>query len=77
MQMKEEWRFAAMECGGLSGMQDGIVVMLLLPVGNLDCISHIQVCSESHNSMQLGSIASLLILSLELYDNYVAGSAIL
>ena len=43
--MKEEWRFAAMEYGGQSGMEDGTVMTLLLLVGNLDCISHIQVCS--------------------------------
>ena len=44
MQMKEEWRFAVMECGGLSWMQDGIVVMLLSLAGSLESISHSQVC---------------------------------
>ena len=48
MQAKEEWRSVAMECGGLSGMEGGIVVMLLLLVGNLDYISPIQVCSYMH-----------------------------
>ena len=47
MQMKEEWRSAAMECGGLSGMEGGTVVMQLLPVGNLDFISPTQVSSCS------------------------------
>ena len=50
--MKEEWRSAAMECGGLSGMEDGTVLMLLLLVGSLDCISHTLVCSEVHDNMQ-------------------------
>ena len=42
--MKEELRFAAMECGGLFGVVDGTVVMLLLLVGNLECIRPTQVC---------------------------------
>ena len=45
MQMKEEWRSAATECGELSGMEGGIVVMQLLPVGNSDFISPTQVSS--------------------------------
>ena len=61
--MKEEWRSAAMECGGPFMIQDGIVAMLLLLANSLDCISHIQVCSESHNLQYAGSIASLVILS--------------
>ena len=44
-QMKEEWRSAVMDCGGLSGVEDGTVLMLLLLVGSLDCISHTLVCS--------------------------------
>ena len=38
MQMKEEWRSAAMECGGLSGVEDGTVMMLLSFADNLDFI---------------------------------------
>ena len=45
IQMKEEWRSAATEYVGLSGVQDGTVLMLLLPVGNLDFISPNQVSS--------------------------------
>ena len=42
--MKEEWSFAAMECGGLYMMGIGIVMVLLLFAGNLDYISPTQVC---------------------------------
>ena len=45
MQMKEEWRSAAMECGGLSIGQGGMVVMLPLLVGNLENITRTLVCS--------------------------------
>ena len=45
MQTKEEWRSAAMECGGLSGMEGGIVVMLPLLVGSLENISRTLVCT--------------------------------
>ena len=44
MQMKEEWKSAAMECGELSLVQDGIAVMLLLLVGSVVYISPTQVC---------------------------------
>ena len=47
--MKEEWRSAVMDCGEQSGMEDGIIVMLLLLVGNLDYISHTLVCSHDRN----------------------------
>ena len=43
MQVKEEWRSAAM-VGGLSGVQEGgTATMLLLFADNLDSISHTQV----------------------------------
>ena len=45
MGMKEEWKSAAMECGELSIVQDGIAVKLLLLVGSLECISLTPVCS--------------------------------
>jgi hypothetical protein len=44
IRMKEEWRSAAMECGGPFIVQGGIVVMLLSPVGSLESISHTLVC---------------------------------
>ena len=50
--MKEEWRSAAMECGGLSGMEGGTVLMLLLLVGSLDCISHTLVCSHDKKLLE-------------------------
>ena len=43
MQAKEEWRSAAMEFGGLFGMEGGTVVMLWWFVDNLDSINHTQV----------------------------------
>ena len=43
MQMKEEWRYAAMECGGLFILPVGTVLMLELFVGNWDYIKHIPV----------------------------------
>ena len=44
MQVKEEWKSAAMEFGGLSGVQEGgTATMLLLFADNLDSISHTQV----------------------------------
>jgi hypothetical protein len=44
IQTKEEWRSAAMECGGPFTVQDGIVVMLLSLVDSLESISHTLVC---------------------------------
>ena len=44
IQMKEEWRSAAMDYGGLSGVEDGTVMMLLSLVGSLESISHTLVC---------------------------------
>ena len=43
MQVKEEWRSAAMECGGLSGVEDGTATMLWWFADNLDSINHTQV----------------------------------
>ena len=62
IQTKEEWRSAAMECGGPFMIQDGIVVMLLLLVNSLDSISPIHVCSEICDSMQ--GLATVLSLEL-------------
>ena len=45
VQMKGEWSFAAMECGGLYMVGTiGTVLMLLLCAGNLDFIKPTQVC---------------------------------
>ncbi len=41
--MKEEWRSAAMECGELSGMDGGTVLMQLFFADNLDSIKPTQV----------------------------------
>ena len=43
MQEKEEWRFVAVDYGGLSMMVVGTVTMPLLLVDNLDSIRPIQV----------------------------------
>ena len=43
MQTKEEWRSAAMECGGPSGVVDGTVMMLLLFADNLGSTRPTQV----------------------------------
>ena len=43
MQVKEEWRFVAVDYGGLSMMVVGTVTMPLLLVDNLDSIRLIQV----------------------------------
>ena len=51
MQMKEEWRSAAMECGGLFILPAGTVLMLELLVGNWDYIRHIPVCIARHACM--------------------------
>ena len=51
MQMKEEWRFAATEYGGPSGMEGGTVMMLWLFADNLDSIRPTQVCSVCCSSI--------------------------
>jgi hypothetical protein len=55
--MKEEWRSAAMECGGPSTVQDGIAVTLLSLVGNLESISHTLVCK--YEIIVVGSLYTL------------------
>ena len=53
-----------MECGGLSGMEGGTVLMLLLLVGSLDCISHTLVCSHDvENYCKLTLMYTKTILS--------------
>ena len=42
--MKGEWRFAAMECGGLYMVGIGTVLMQSLFAGNLDYIKPTRVC---------------------------------
>ena len=41
---KEEWKFAAMEYGGLFGLVAGTVLMLKLFARNWDCTKHTPVC---------------------------------
>ena len=53
MQMKEEWRFVAMECGGLYTVDSGIVLTLLLLASNFLYIKPIQVCLLCVANMKL------------------------
>ena len=45
MQMKGEWRFVAMEYGGLLTVEVGTVLMLQLFANNLDYTRCIPVCA--------------------------------
>ena len=62
MQMKEEWRSAAMECGEQLIMEDGTVLMLELFVGNWDYIRHIPVCIARHACSKLMLTGIIIII---------------
>ena len=57
MREKEEWKCATMECGGQCALMDGIALLLILLVVNLDTqtqvseFSPLKVLLASHSSL--------------------------
>ena len=60
--MKEEWRSAAMECGGLFIPPVGTVLMLELFVGNWDYIRHIPVCIARRHTQNECACTGIIII---------------
>ena len=73
MQVKEEWRSAAMECGGLSGVEDGTATMLWWFADNLDSINHTQVWHVQCISY-IASKIKHIIAGIEVYRNNYFGA---